>query len=288
MTTWKWNDLPEPVRDAVQAHVGTVTTAHAVAEGQNSDITALLETPQRWVFLKGVNGVSRRMRWLRNETTAAPLTGGLSPAVVFSEDVDGWFIVGFEHITGRHVSLAPASPDLPIVATAVNRISTLPGRGLRPLRARWGVTDWWRKLAAEAPERTAGWDLGLVSAWSSRFPELVDGDRLAHTDLHGDQFLISPNGAVHVIDWGYPGCGAGWIDAAFVVLRLVEAGHRTADAEAWARKNLESFTQASDEHVTSFAVYLAGLWAYWAATENIPGAEWRAHLAREYASWRLN
>ncbi|MGH3913702.1 MAG: hypothetical protein ACRDTC_09860 [Pseudonocardiaceae bacterium] len=155
------------------------------------------------VFLKGVKGISRRRRWLRNEIIAAPLTQGLSPAVLFSHDIAGWLVVGFDYVTGRPASLAPDSPDLPIVATTVNRISALPGAGLRPLRERFGVTDWWDKLAAEAPATVGGWNLDALTRWASAFPELADGDRLAHTDLHGDQFLLGSNGAAHVIDWGY-------------------------------------------------------------------------------------
>ena len=280
-----WNALPEQVRDTVQGHVGLVTTATDVTAGQNSDISAVLQRQDAApVFLKGVHGVSPRMRWLRNETATAPLTRGLSPAVLFSEDVDGWLIVGFEHVTGRPASLAPGSPDLPIVAHAVNRIGTLPGAGLRPLRQRWAVTDWWRKLATETPDVIAGWDVDEAMAWAARFPALADGDRLVHTDLHGDQFLIRECTA-RVIDWGYPGAGAAWVDTAFVVLRLVEAGHAPGDAETWACNNLACF--AGGEHLTAFVVHIAGLWGYWAVTGNIPGAQHRAQLARDYAAWRL-
>jgi hypothetical protein len=281
-----WAELPEQVRDAVRDHVGPVTTATAVTGGQNSDIAAVLHRPDASpVFLKGVNGVSRRMRWLRNETIAAPLTGGLSPAVLFSQDVAGWLVVGFDYVTGRPANLAPGSPDLPIVAATVNRISALPGTGLRPLRERFGVTDWWYKLAAEAPATVDGWDLDEATRWAAAFPELADGDRLAHTDLHGDQFRIGSDGAARVIDWGYPGAGAGWVDGAFLVLRLVEAGHHPAAAETWARVNLVCITNR--ECLTAFAVYIAGLWGYWAATADISGAPGRACLARDYARWRL-
>jgi hypothetical protein len=283
-----WPELPERVRDAVQDHVGPVTTTTAINDGHNSDIAAVLHRPDAPpVFLKGVNGVSRRMRWLRNETIAAPLTRGLAPAVLFSHDVAGWLVVGFDYVTGRPASLAPGSPDLPIVATTVNRITALSGTGLRPLRERFGVTDWWHKLAAETPATVYGWDLDDATRWASAFPELADGDRLAHTDLHGDQFLIGSDGTARVIDWGYPGTGAGWVDGAFLVLRLVEAGHHAAEAEAWACTNLACLADTDDECLTAFAVYIAGLWGYWAAAGDLSGSPGRARLARDYAGWRL-
>ncbi|KAA5828437.1 hypothetical protein F1721_28780 [Saccharopolyspora hirsuta] len=279
-----WNDLPASVQDAVQGHVGPISAAAAVRGGQNSDIAAVLHRDTALpVFLKGVRGVSRRMRWLRNETIAAPLTGGLSPGVLFAEDVEEWLVVGFEHVTGRAASLAPGSPDLALVAEAVNRIGTQPGGSLRPLRDRWSVTDWWHKLAIAAPDVVDGWDVDAATRWARTFPELARGDRLAHTDLHGEQFLIDHD-EVRVIDWGYPGCGAPWVDAAFIVLRLIEAGHHPGEAERWARAHLVHFTDG--EHLTAFAMHIAGLWGYWAATGDISGAPGRAQLARTYAAWR--
>lgn len=286
MTTW--TELPEQVRDAVQDHVGPVTTATAITDGQNSDVSTVLHRPDAPpLFLKGIHGVSRRMRWLRNETITAPLTQGLSPSVLFSRDVAGWLVVGFEYITGRPASFVPDSADLPIVAKTIDLISALPGPGLKPLRERWEVTDWWDRLAAEAPDKVQGWDLHELTHWATRFPALVDGDRLAHTDLHSDQFILDPDGSVHVIDWGYPGTGAPWVDAAFLILRLIEAGHTTADAEAWAGANIACFSHADDECLTSFAVYIAGLWGYWAVTGDISGSHGRAQVARKYATWRL-
>ncbi|MDR7302231.1 phosphotransferase family protein [Haloactinomyces albus] len=283
--TATWNDLPGPVRAAVQRHTGPITEATPITDGQNNDLTAVLHAQHgQPVFVKGVCGVSRQMRWLRNEATTAPLTRGLSPAVLFSEDVDGWLIVGFECVAGRAASLAPGSADLPLVAHAVNRIGALPGPGLRSLRERWGAADWWHKLTDEAPGTVRDWDIDELDRWAALFPELADGDRLAHTDLHGDQILITGNTA-RVIDWGFPGCGAAWVDAAFMVLRLIEAGHRVSDAEAWAHAHL---THCPDgERLTAFAAHIAGLWSYWAATGDSSGAHGRARLARTYAARRL-
>lgn len=283
-----WSELPEQVRYVVREHIGPFTAVTSITAGQNSDLAIVLNRADGSpVFVKGVNGVSPRMRWLRNETIAAPLTRGISPEVLFSTDVAGWLVVGFEYVTGRAASLAPGSSDLSVIAGALDRISTRPGIGLRPLRERWGVTDWWRKLAAAAPTVVEGWDISEATEWSELFPVLVDGDRLAHTDLHGDQFLLGADGALRVVDWGYPGAGASWVDAAFLALRLIEAGHLPAEAEAWLAGNVECFAHADEKCLTAFAVYIAGLWGYWAATGDISGARGRARVARHYAAWRL-
>ncbi|MEU5848924.1 hypothetical protein [Saccharopolyspora shandongensis] len=285
MTTW--HELPEHVRDAVQWHVGPVSAATDITVGRNSDLAAVLDTRAGRVFVKGVDGVSRRMRFLRNEITAGRLALGLAPAVVFAEDVGEWLVVGFEYVPGRPADLSPGSPDLPIVAEVVDRLGEFPATGLRSLRDRWGTADWWGRLAEQAPDVVHGWDLADMRQWAARLPALADGDRLAHTDLHGDQFRIGLDGVVHVIDWGFPGAAAPWVDGAYLVLRLIEAGHEPGAAEAWAAGNVAAFSDVTGEHLTAFAAYLAGMWSHWAVTKNGPGMQHRARLARDYASWRL-
>jgi hypothetical protein len=115
-----WDDLPESVRRAVQWHIGPVAEATEVTGGQNHDVAAVLHRSSGPpVFLKGVEGVSGRMRTLRNESTAGRLAAGVAPTVLFVADVkdaDDWLVVGFEYLPGRPVDLAPGSADLPLVA----------------------------------------------------------------------------------------------------------------------------------------------------------------------------
>lgn len=239
------------------------------------------------VFVKGVEGVSRRMRFLRNEITAGTLAEGLAPAVLFSADIGEWLVVVFEYLPGRAADLSPGSADLPVVARTLNRIGDRTAPGLRPLRDRWSGTDWWARLADEHPEAVHGWDAAEMNRWAIRLPDLAAGDRLTHTDLHGDQFRIGQDGAVHVIDWAFPGAGAPWVDPAFIVLRLIEAGHDPADAEAWARANLTGLHDVEDAHLSAFAAYLAGMWTHWTLTRSGRGLQHRARLARYYSAWRL-
>lgn len=282
-----WADLPPSVRFAVEQHIGSVGHATDIVGGHNSDVAAVLHAASGLpVFLKGVQGVSRQMRWLRNEVTVSQIAAGIAPRVLFHADIDDWLMVGFEYISGRAADLAPGSPDLPLVASTMEQISEIRASRLRPLRERWSETDWWDKLAQEAPDVVAGWEVEAMSRWAALIPNLVDGDRLLHTDLHGDQFLIGADGSVHVIDWGFPGAGAAWVDAAFLTIRLVEASHRPGDAETWAR-SLACLFGIDDRALTAFAVYVAGLWSYWAVTDPAPGTDHRARLARRYAAWRL-
>lgn len=284
-----WSELPAHIRAAVENRVGTVATATDVTRGASSDLSTVLHTAtEQRVFLKGVKGISLRMRWLRNEITAGTLAAGIAPAVLFHDEVEDWLLVGFEHLTGRPASLAPGSPDLPIVASLTTQISALTAPSLRSLRDRWTLTDAWTKLAERAPASVSGWDVEEMTRRATRVSELVHGTSLVHTDLHGAQFLLD-DGAVHVIDWGFPAAGAPWVDGAFLVLRLIEAGHEAADAERWAL-SLPTFAGVDhDAALDAFSAFIAGLWSWWEAGDSPPpGTAHRARLARSYAASRLN
>ncbi|WP_250280151.1 hypothetical protein [Frankia sp. Cppng1_Ct_nod] len=123
-----------------------------------------------------------------------------------------------------------------------------------------------------------------MDRWTALVSEAVEGDRLVHTDLHGDQFIIGADGAIHVIDWGWPAAGAGWADTAFMVIRLIEAGHSPGDAEALAATR-PCWTAEQDE-LAAFTAFVAGLWTYRAVNNHNHGA-YRAQAARDYAAWRV-
>lgn len=283
-----WNELPESVRVAVQQHVGTVARVVEIHEGLNNDVAAVLHRAEGDpVFLKGVEGPpSRRMRFLRNEATAGELAPGIAPGVVFAEDVDGWLVVGFEYVAGRPADFTPDSPDLPLVASTVERIGALPAGSAKPLADRWNA-DWWGRLAEEGSASLAGWDVEVAQRRAKDAPGVVAGDRLAHTDLHPDQFIMAGDGSVHVIDWGFPAAAAPWVDGAFLILRLIDAGHAPLRAEEWAR-SLACFRDVEPEAVTAFMVYVAGMWTHWADHDPVPGKLHRAQLVRDYAAWRVS
>lgn len=281
-----WTDLPGPARAAIEDVLGPVARVQDVTGGQNSDVAVVVHGASGSAFVKAVRGISIRTRRLRNELTAARLTAGLAPPVLAHAEVDGWLVVAFDRVDGRPAVLAPGSPDLPVVADVVTVIGTLPAVGLRSLADRWAVTDWWDRLAGT--EVAAGWDVAAMGRLTARMPELAEGDHLVHTDLHGDQILISA-GAVHVVDWAMPGAGARWVDPAFLVLRLIEAGHTPGDAEQWVHTHLRPLRDADPDCLDVLAAYLAGMWSCWSLGDNPePGTAHRARLARRYAHYRLN
>jgi hypothetical protein len=276
-----WSELPESIRQGVQKRIGNIADVQLTRTGQSCNFSATMRRGSREpVFVKAVNSVSPAMRWLRNEAEAAELAPGIAPAVLFADDIDAWLVVGFEHVAGRPAKLGPGSTDLPLVASTLARIGAVKALAMRPLERRW-ASSWWPRLAEERPDALGTWSLDLLSEWEQKAPKRVAGDALVHSDLHQDQFIITDTESVHVIDWGLPAAGAEWVDPAFLVIRLIDAGHSPAEAETWARLHTR-WADASAEDVTAFAVYVAGLWTYKAAaTDEI------AAMARRYADWRL-
>jgi hypothetical protein len=291
VTRTRWAQTPNAVRQAVTAALGRVHAAVDVEGGDNADLTTVVTGEHGRAFVKAVAGISRTMRFLRNEITANPAAAPLAPAVLFAVDVDAddgtpWLVVGTEYIDGRPARLAPGSPDLDIVGAAVEAIAALPAPDdLWPLARRWKAVDLWERAAERSPDAVAGFDVAAMTRLCEPVPGLVDGDRLVHTDLHADQFLITGD-AVRVIDWGYPCAGAAWVDTALMVLRLIIAGHRPADAEAWGR-SLSTFRDVEPAVLDSFAVHTAALWLHLAHLRTPSGWAVRNRAALGWAAWRL-
>lgn len=62
-----------------------------------------------------------------------------------------------------------------------------------------------------------------------------------------------------LVDWAWACLGPAWVDVAFVVLRLIHAGHSCAEAESWAAA-VPRWAKASEEDLLAFAVAISGIW----------------------------
>lgn len=172
------------------------------------------------------------------------------------------WLLGFEHVPGRHAELSPGSPDLPLVARAVRTIGAIAAPpaevGRRVIADRWE--------AALAKENAHGW---AVRAH-------MRGSTLVHSDLNPLNILVSDK--AHVVDWAWWRTGAVWIDPAFLIVRLIAAGHEPVLAEEWAAQ-FDAFREAPDEAVTAFAASLVCLWERrFAGTDATKAAQrWAEH-----------
>lgn len=289
-----WDELPPVIRTAIERETGPVIGAESPSAGRNSDLSATLHTTAGPVFCKAISDADgTRGRMHRHEASVNPwLPVAVAPRLRWRTRADNWLILGFDHVEGQHADLSPGSSDLPAVATTVTAL--VDGLAHSPAVAP-RLADQWHRLAAwhrlaKSPDTTLDpWvdeHADELLAWESRAIELVDGDSLVHTDLHSYNILVSKNGA-KVVDWAWSRTGAPAVDIAFVIARLVAAGHTPAAAEQWADK-LPVWHATPPHTRTAFAVAIWGIWTY-KNTEQ-PRALWDKLIpaANSWARHRLN
>lgn len=229
-----WHDLPPAVRAEVESHTGPILRATSVETGLISDVAAVLETSNGRFFCKGA-AADNPMGWMhRNEARINPHLPHQMPRLHWQVDADGWILLGFEYVPGRHPDLSPGSPDVPAVAATLTAMAT----ALTP--------------CPEVKVQAA------TARWADRIPpEAVDGNTLAHTDVTPYNFLIH-GGGMTVVDWSMPCRGAAWIDTALMVVRLIRGGHSPEQAEVWAGQ-IPAWSAARPEAVDAFAAGIAAL-----------------------------
>jgi hypothetical protein len=257
-----WHDLPEAIRVAVEFRTGPVLKSESVSAGHNSHVAAVLHTGAGEVFIKGMRSDHPRVWTQQVEADINPYVLTISPRILWHMDVDGWNMLGFEHVDGRHADLSPGSADLSKVAETIERLERIscPDLPFKRIEQRWA-------------------DYGDEAAL-----KLLSGDSLLHTDLSPHNILINNSG--HVVDWAWPTAGAAWIDLACVALWLMAEGHTPQEAEKWTQR-LPVWTTASDDAIDVFVVTASALWGQIARADPQPWKQQLAAAARKWARHRL-
>ncbi|HEX2418573.1 MAG TPA: phosphotransferase, partial [Micromonosporaceae bacterium] len=200
-----WEELSPGVRAAVEHRTGPVQAAYTVSAGKNSALAAILATAQRGsVFVKGLWTEDPRVVSQDREAVVSPYVRSLSRELLWQTKADGWNLLGFQAAPGRHADYSPSSDDVPKVIEAIRRLGRLRCPDLHQLKY---AEQRWAKYVDHQD------DLALLC-----------GQSLLHTDYSPDNVLVDGNGA-RLIDWAWPTRGAGFIDPACLVVRLVYAGH---------------------------------------------------------------
>jgi hypothetical protein len=259
-----WHDLSDTVRDAVEAHTGPVLKAETTAEGLNSAVAIVAHTVGATVFIKGLRNDHPGVVTQQREAAINPYVHTVSPRLLWQTEADGWNLLGFEYLEGRHADYSPGTPDLPLVLNAMQRLTRIPCPDL-PLK--------------HAEQRWASYIDDLADR------ELLSGEALLHTDFNPLNILITPNGTARIIDWAWPTRGAAWIDPACLVLRLMVAGHSPAQAEKWVTQH-PAWQAAAPEWLDVFAAASSRMWTEIAGADDQPWKREMAKCAREWAGFR--
>jgi hypothetical protein len=261
MQRFEWHDLPERVRAAVEDASGAVIKAEGATEGLNSHLAAVLYTASGALFLKGIRTDHPAVVAQQREAMINPYVRTVSPELLWRTEVDGWNLLAFECVEGRHADYAPGSSDLPEVVEVLTELGHIcaPELLLKVAEQRW----------AEYVDDPA--EL-----------ELLAGGTLLHTDISPFNILIT-SGPARVIDWAWPTRGAGFIDPCYFAIRLMAAGHTPAEAEGWAGQ-VPTWQAACREAIDTFATVSARLWGEIA--QHAPGDPWKQRMGLVAEAWR--
>ncbi|MFJ9951641.1 hypothetical protein [Kitasatospora sp. NPDC091207] len=95
-------DLPAFVREAVEAGLrGPVRLMRSLSGEFDSEIAAKLVAPTGSVFLKARH-IEHPDAWaLWREAEVNPYVTRVAPRLLWQVEVDGWRLLGFEHVDGR-------------------------------------------------------------------------------------------------------------------------------------------------------------------------------------------
>ncbi|MEU6041729.1 aminoglycoside phosphotransferase family protein [Actinomadura sp. NPDC047616] len=279
-----WEAVPEAHRAVIEARFGQILKAEAVTGGLMPGLAARLHTGDRAFFFKGIPGEQPAARLYRRERDANRAMGDVpAPRMLWSGDSEGWVSLVFEHLDGRGADLSPGSPDLPGVLEAMRRVNSRHawqnappvGDNLAALQEKAAA------LLAKRPDEPH-WAM-YAEAVAGFFLEAVTGPFLLHYDPHPGNFQVTRAG-VMVIDWAFACAGPSWLDAAFLVPRLIEAGHSPAQAEAFVADH-PGWGSASADVVTG----VAALWTLFREYKALHGPDeakgFRARAAQAGRAW---
>jgi hypothetical protein len=255
-----WEELSPGVRAAVEHRTGPVHAAHTVSAGKNSALATILATQRGSVFVKGLRTEDPRVVSQDREAVVSPYVRTLSRELLWRTEADGWSLLCFSAAPGRHADYSPGSSDVLKVAEVVGRLGQLPCPDLPQLK--YAEQRWARYV--DHPD-----DLALLS-----------GQNLLHTDYNPDNVLVD-GGSVRLIDWAWPTRGAGFIDPACLIVRLVYAGHTPESAEA-AVAPLPAWGNAPKRGVDVFATALARMWTDIAEADPVP---WKQRISEAARAW---
>ena len=152
-----WDDLPGPLKQAIEARIGPITAVRIAAAGQNSPLAAIIDARDGKVFAKGLPSEHRRVITQAREAAVAPLVRDISPALLWHFDEAGWNVLGYEYVPGRHADYTPGSPDLDRLVQLMDALSQIkvkddPGPFKRA-EDRWKPTSMTRDRHRLSPAR---------------------------------------------------------------------------------------------------------------------------------------
>jgi aminoglycoside phosphotransferase (APT) family kinase protein len=204
-----------PVRSAVSRNSGFTPGFASVLEGEDGSrhFVKAASTKAQRMFAEAYREEARKRAAL---PAAAP-----APRLLWSLDVDDWFVLSTEYVESRQPRrpwrLSELQPCLDMLTAAVP-VLTPPPAGLGLPHASDELAGWpayWDHLRAMRPALP---HLDEAARLAARHAEVMAGDTLVHTDVRDDNVLLTPDGRVLLCDWNWPMVGAAWLDSLFMLI----------------------------------------------------------------------
>ncbi len=223
----EWAHLPPAVRAAVEQRCGSpVATATSQTGGFTPGFASVLECEDASRhFVKAASTKAQRMfadayreeaRKLAALPEAAP-----APRLLWTIDVDDWFVLATEYVDAR----APRRPWRPAelqlcldMLAAAAPVLTPPPAGLALPHAAEEFVEWpayWDHLHPARPDLS---HVEEAAALARRYAEVMTGQTLVHTDVRDDNLLLTSDGRALLCDWNWPFVGATWLDSLFLLI----------------------------------------------------------------------
>ncbi|MBF6216243.1 MULTISPECIES: phosphotransferase [Nocardia] len=283
-----WSELPISVRGEIESRLGAGVRSGSTQPGGFSRGMAsrLAMVDGRTVFAKAIPIRDRFAHRYRIEgDTATQLPAEIpAPAVRFMLEIDGWRVLVFDDVTGRHPRFdqpTELAAVLAVVEDMARMLTPNPLPDVPTLADDLGSDlSGWRKLAG-------GELAGNLDEWSARnvdrlavlesgWERATVGQTLLHTDLRADNMLVRPDGTVMIVDWSWPSVGAAWVDLVFLATAFALHG---VDPEPILGSH--ALTRGVDpDAISALVCALAG---YWIRESRRPGGSQSVALRRHRA-----
>ncbi len=283
-----WADMPGRIRGQIEWWLGgAVVDALTQPTGFSPGVAARVITDDgRRVFVKAVgpepNPDTPGMHRREARIMAAMPSGAPVPRLLWSYDEgeNGWIVLVFEDVDGRHPTQPWRTHELDRVVSAMEDLSKiltpspLPAAVAGTANKMFATTvRGWGLLRDERPSR-----LGDLDEWSRRNLEalaaiedtagaLLEGNTLLHLDMRADNILITPE-RIWFVDWPHALVGPAWLDVvAFAPSVTMQGGPLPEDVIT----RHFACRAADRDAVTAAVVAIAGYFTYMAVQPPPPG-----------------
>ncbi|MCC7372802.1 MAG: phosphotransferase [Chloroflexi bacterium] len=280
-----WEGLPDHVRQAVEGYLGSTVVAAVTQPGGFSPGVAarLTAADGQRVFVKAVsphpNKDAPRFHRRERRIAAALPAAAPVPRLLWSLDEgdDGWVVLVFEDVEGRHPAVPWEPSELDRVLAALDDLA----RGLTPSPVPSEVSgtmpQWlerhgqgWQRLLAEPLPGLDGWSARhahALAALEAQAPVAAAGDTLLHFDTRADNLLVTPE-QVYVVDWPHARHGQAWVDPVFFAPSVAMQGG--PDPESLLART-EAGRAADPAAVSAVIAAVAGFFTYQSLLPPPPG-----------------